>query len=257
MELIDTHCHLDSESFQQDLEKLVAAAHDAGVIRMITIGTDLASSQAARGLAERFDTVLPVVGIHPNYTSKAGAGDWQEIEVLAAMADVVGIGETGLDLYWKTVPLDLQQDYFQRHLDLSRRVGKPFVVHCRDAEPEVMEMLRSDFRSGPLHGVMHSFCGTPEAAAECIAMGMYVSIAGMVTYRKNDHLREMAATIPLDRILVETDAPYLSPHPNRGKRNQPAWVRFTAECLAEVHGITLDELAAATTRNARSVFGLN
>ena len=128
-------------------------------------------------------------------------------------------------------------------------------MHCREAEAEVLEMLRADYINGPLHGLMHSFCGDADMAAECVEMGMYISFAGMVTYKKNDQLRDVAKTVPLNRLLVETDAPYLAPHPNRGKRNEPAWVRHTAECLATIHEISIEELAAATTANAELIFG--
>ncbi|MCA9049144.1 MAG: TatD family hydrolase [Planctomycetaceae bacterium] len=255
--LIDTHCHLDADAFRHNLAEVLAEANSYGVTRMVTIGTDLASSEAAIRLAAEHSCVYPVVGIHPNYTAKAAAGDWDRIERLARQPEVVGIGETGLDLYWDTVPLPVQQDYFQRHMQLSREVGKPFVVHCRDAENEVLQMLREDFRNGPLNGVMHSYCGSADGAAECVAMGMYISLAGMVTYKNNSALREMARTIPPDRLVVETDSPYLAPHPNRGKRNQPGWVRFTAECVAQTREIDFEEFSRLTTQNACRLFSLS
>lgn len=254
--LIDTHCHLDAEAFHPDLEEVVRRAADAGVVRMLTIGINLATSVAAVDLANRFEHVSAVVGIQPNYAAEAAPGDWEQIMNLAADPVVVGIGETGLDKYWDHAPLDIQIDHFRRHLRFSRACGKPFVVHCREAEAEVLELLREDYRDGPLRGVMHSFCGDSTTAAECVAMGMHISFAGMVTFRSNDALRTVAKSIPLERLLVETDAPYLAPHPNRGKRNEPAWVCLTAQCLAEVHGINCEELAAATTANAMGLFAL-
>lgn len=254
--LIDTHCHLDAEAFQQDLDGVIQRALDDGIRQMLTIGITRQTSDAAVLLANRYASVSAVVGIQPNYASQATEDDWEHIVSLTTHPQVVGIGETGLDKYWDYAPLDLQQQYFRRHLELSRESGLPFVVHCREAEPEVLEMLREDFAKGPLNGVMHSFCGDATMAAACVQMGMYISFAGMVTFRKNEELREVASTVPLDRLLVETDAPYLAPHPNRGKRNEPSWVRLTADCLAGVHKVSPEELAAHTTRNAKALFRL-
>ena len=256
MSLIDTHCHLDAEAFEQDLDDVLQRAADNGVERMLTIGITRRTSEAAVVLANRYEHVSAVVGIQPNYAQEAEDGDWERIVELADHPQVVGIGETGLDRYWDFAPIEIQQDYFERHLKFSRQSGLPFVVHCREAEADVLEMLQADFASGPLNGVMHSFCGDAEMAGECVAMGMHISFAGMVTFKKNDELRAVAKTVPLDRLLVETDAPYLAPHPRRGKRNEPAWVRHTAECLAEVHDVSPEELFAQTTSNARRLFRL-
>ncbi len=254
--LIDTHCHLDAEAFQTDVDEVIQRAVDSGVQRMLSIGITRNTSEAAVLLSNQYKHVSAVVGIQPNYASEVEPGDWERIVELTEHPQVVGIGETGLDKYWDHAPLDLQREYFQKHLELSRQSGLPFVVHCREAEPEVLEMLQQDFANGPLHGLMHSFCGDTAMATECVAMGMYISFAGMVTFRKNDALRATARTVPLNRLLVETDAPYLAPHPNRGKRNEPSWVRHTANCLADVHQITPEELATATTDNATRLFRL-
>ena len=254
--LIDTHCHLDADAFQSDVDDIVQRAIDSGIERMLTIGITRETSEAAIVLANRYECVSAVVGIQPNYAQEAAPGDWDRITELASHPQVVGIGETGLDKYWDFAPLEIQREYFQRHLKFSRQSGKPFVVHCREAEADVLEMLKQDFVNGPLNGVMHSYCGDAAMATECVAMGMFISFAGMLTFRKNNSLREVAKSVPLDRLLVETDAPYLAPHPKRGKRNEPAWVRHTADCLAEVHDITPNELAAATTRNAHTLFHL-
>ena len=254
--LVDTHCHLDAQTFHPEIDEIIERAKTAGLQRMVTIGTNLESSQAAIVLANRYSCVSAVVGIHPNYVQEAGPADWESIVQLASHPQVVGVGETGLDKYWDHSPLPLQQDYFERHMQLSRTLGKPFIVHCREAEPDVLNLLRQDFHAGPLNGVMHAFCGDAEMAAECVEMGMYISFAGMVTFRKNEQMRDVAKSIPLEKLLVETDAPYLAPHPNRGKRNEPAWVRLTAQCLADVHQISLEDLATATTANAQRLFTL-
>jgi TatD DNase family protein len=252
--LIDTHCHLESDSFRADIDDVLHRARTAGVVRMLTIGINAASSRAVVLLANRYDCLSAIVGIHPNHTHEAKPGDWEQIEQLAVHPQVVGIGETGLDNYWKDAPLDGQRDAFIQHIELSRRVGKPFVVHCREAEQEVLEVLRQSAASGPLNGVMHSFCGSPETATACLELGLYLSFSGMLTYKKNDQLRSLAATVPLDRLLVETDAPYLAPQAFRGKRNEPAWVAHTNACLAEVHGIEPEAMARQTTANAHRLF---
>lgn len=254
--LIDTHCHLDAEAFHQELDAVIARAVDSGVEQLLTIGITRETSEAAVVLANRYPSVSAVVGIQPNYAQEAQPGDWERIVELATHPRVVGVGETGLDKYWDFAPLDIQREYFERHIALSRASRKPFVVHCREAEAEVLEVLREAAAQGPLNGVMHSFCGTAADAAECIRLGLFISFAGMVTFRKNTDMRDVARTVPLDRILVETDAPYLAPHPNRGKRNEPAWVRLTANCLAEVHGISAEQFAERATSNARRLFGL-
>ena len=194
------------------------------------------------------------MGLHPNYVSAAQPDDWDQIVELAKSSKVVGLGETGLDKYWDHTPLDVQQDYFIRHIALSKRINKPFVVHCREADAEVLQTLKFQAQLGPFVGVMHAFSGNAEMAAECLAMGMHLSFAGMLTFRKNTDMRAVAATIPVDRLLIETDAPYLAPHPNRGKRNEPAWVRHTCECLATVHGLTFEAMDEQTTLNARKLF---
>jgi TatD DNase family protein len=208
-------------------------------------------------LAARHGEVFAAVGIQPNYVAAAGAGDWDRIVALARRERVVALGETGLDRFWDHAPFDIQQDYFDRHIRLSQATGLPFVVHMRDCEEEVLAMLREARRRGPLAGVMHSYTGTPAGAEESAQLGLYVSFAGMVTYKKSDDLRACAAGVPAHRILIETDAPYLSPEPVRKiRRNEPAHVRHTAERLAVVRNETFDEFARATSANARRLFRL-
>ena len=254
--MIDTHCHLDAEAFHQEIDSVVQRALDAGVERILTVGTTLESSQAAIILSNRFPSVNAIIGIHPNYVQSAKPGDWEQIEELVTHPAVVGIGETGLDKYWDYAPLDLQKEYFVRHIELSKRIGKPFAVHCREADAEVLEVLRTEHERGPFRGVMHAFSGNTQMAADCLQLGMLLSFAGMLTFRKNEDMRAVAASVPLDRLLVETDAPYLAPHPNRGKRNEPAWVRLTCECLAAAHGLTVEAMDKQTTANAMQVFRL-
>lgn len=256
MDLIDTHCHLDEEAFRYDVADVIARAEDAGVRAMVTIGITADSSRRAVELASKFSHVYAVVGIQPNYVSAAKPGDWEEVVQLATAEKVVGIGETGLDRYWDYSPIELQADYFDRHLELSRAKNLPFVVHCRNAEDDVVAQLRRAATDGPLSGVMHSFCGSAETAKACCELGLHISFAGMLTFKRNDALRQTAATIPADRLLIETDAPYLSPTPHRDKRNEPANVALTCACLATCQMKSKEEMAAITTANARLLFGI-
>jgi len=254
--LIDTHAHLDEDAFTGDLAGTLERARDAGVGAIVTIGTTAASSRRTLEIAQQFPMAVAAAGVHPNYAAVATDDDWSAIEALSAHPRVKAIGETGLDRYWDHTPIEVQVDWFRRHLALSRRSGKPFIVHCRDAEADVLAELTRAYAEGPLNGVMHSFCGSLATAARCLDMGMHLSFAGMLTYKKNEDLRALSATVPLDRLLVETDAPYLSPAPHRGKRNEPAFVKFTAQCLAEARGMTLSDIADATTANAKRLFQL-
>ncbi len=255
VQLFDTHAHLDQPDFDADRADVIARARAAGVEDVIAIGTTAATSAVCVRLTVEFDGLHAAVGMQPNYIAEGEPGDWDRIVALAAEPGVVAIGETGLDRHWDFTPFDVQQDYFDRHMLLAAERGLPFVVHMRDCDDEILAMLREAHARGPLSGVMHSFTGSRAMADECLDMGLYVSFAGMVTYKKSDELRAVAAIVPNDRILIETDAPYLSPEPVRKiKRNEPAHVRHTAACLAEVRGVSLDALAAQTTSNARRLF---
>jgi len=256
MLLIDTHCHLDEEAFRYDVAEVIRRAEDANLAALLTIGTTADSSRRAVELAAKFASVYAIVGIQPNYVSAAQPGDWDEIMQLATAEKVVGLGETGLDRYWDHSPIEIQADYFDRHLELSRQRDLPFVVHCRNAEDDVVAQLTRAAVHGPLRGVMHSFCGTTETAQACVALGLHISYSGMLTFKRNEALRQTAAGVPSDRLLVETDAPYLAPHPHRDKRNEPANVAITCACLATCQGKSAEDMAAITTANARRLFRL-
>lgn len=256
MPLIDSHAHVDQPEFDADRAEMLARAAAAGLERIIAVGTTAATSLKCIELAERFSLLAAAVGIQPNYCAEAQPGDWERIVALAARPGVVAIGETGLDRHWDYSPFDLQRDYFDRHLRLSQELGLPFIVHTRESDADVVEMLREAGQRGPLSGVMHSFTGSRETALECLGLGLYISFAGMVTYKKSDALRAVAAAAPADRILIETDSPYLSPHPLRGKRNEPANLVHTAQCLAEVRGEPFEAFCRQTTENARRLFRL-
>ena len=255
--LFDTHAHLDQADFDVDRAEVVERARAAGVTTMLAVGTTAASSRTCIEIASAYEGVYAAVAIHPNYLAEAAPDDWATIEQLASAPRVVAIGETGLDRHWDFTPFEVQQDYFDRHLRLSQERDLPFIVHMRDCDDDILVMLREAYARGLLRGVMHSFTGSLAMAEECLSMGLYISFAGMVTYKKSDDLRGVAAAMPADRILVETDSPYLSPEPVRKiKRNEPAHVRYTAARLAEVRGESLEDFAAQSTANARRLFRL-
>jgi TatD DNase family protein len=258
MVLFDTHAHLDQADFDADRAAVMVRARAAGVSHVLAVGTTVVSSRKCIELAADYDGIYAAVAIHPNYLAEAGPDDWPTIVELASAPRVVAIGETGLDRHWDFTPFDMQLESFDRHMRLAHERDLPFVVHMRDCEADMLARLKAAFNErGPLRGIMHSFTGDAALAAECLAMGLHISFAGMVTYKKSAALRECAATIPDDRLLVETDAPYLSPEPVRGvRRNEPAHVQYTAECLANVRGMDVDHLAALTTANARRLFRL-
>jgi TatD DNase family protein len=255
----DTHAHLDQEDFDADRGAVIAGCRRAGVEMVLCVGVSAASSRAACELAEQFG-LLAAVGIHPNSTAEALPRDWNEIAALAGRSGVVALGETGLDRYRDFAPLATQQEYLDRHLRLSRETGLPVVIHCRDAQSDLLPMLRAAAAAGPLRGVLHAFSGEADFAAECLSLGLYLSFAGNVTYsnKKFEPLRAVAAGVPEDRLLLETDSPYLVPQTLRGRqrRNEPACVVYTAECLARLRGVSLERVAAATTANARRLFRL-
>jgi TatD DNase family protein len=255
MQLFDTHAHLDQTEFDDDRDAVLKRAREAGVENIVAIGISADTSQVCAELAAKYPGVYAAVGMQPNYLVESCPGDWDRVVALVDKPGVVAIGETGLDRYWDFTPFELQQDYFDRHLRLSQERRLPFIVHIRDCDEDVLVMLREAHSRGPLHGVMHSFTGSHAMMEECVAMGLHISFAGMVTFKKSGELREIAAAVPADRLLVETDSPYLTPEPVRKiKRNEPAHVRHTAACLAEVRGTTLEELALFTTANARRLF---
>lgn len=258
MALIDTHAHLDEQAFDVDRDEVIQRATDAGIEEIITIGITVETSRNAVELARKYSNVYAVVGIQPNYVSQVAEHDWQQIEGLAVAPKVVGIGETGLDRYWDYAPIDQQAEYFTRHIDLAKRLDLPFIVHCRDAEADIVAQLREAAAGEQLSGVMHSFCGDQQTADACLELGLHISLAGMVTFKKNEELRAVARSVPANRLLIETDAPYLSPEPVRKiRRNEPAHVAHTAERLASVRGETFEELASRTTSNARQLFQLD
>jgi TatD DNase family protein len=254
--LIDTHAHLDQSDFDADRTEVIARARQSGLAAVIAIGTTAPTSQTCVELASQFDLLYAAVGIQPNYAGQAQPGDWGLIEKLCSAPRVVALGETGLDRHWDYTPFPVQQDYFDRHLRLAQTTGLPLVIHTRDCDADILPMLREARTRGPIAGVMHSFTGAAETAAQCVELGLYISFAGMVTFKKSHTLRQIAAGIPADRILIETDSPYLAPEPLRGTRNEPQNLVYTAACLAAERGLTEQDFAELTTANARQLFRL-
>jgi TatD DNase family protein len=259
MSFFDTHAHLDQAEFDGDRDEVIARARQSGVEQILCPGVSAASSAAALYLAEKCE-LLAAVGIHPNSTHEAAAGDWDRIVAMLDAPRAVALGETGLDRYWDFAPLALQREYLDRHLQLGQERGVPVILHCRDAQDDLLEALRAAAGSGPIRGIVHAFSGDAAFASECLELGLYVSFAGNVTYsnKKFEALREAARTVPANRLLIETDSPYLVPQVVRGKqkRNEPAGVIHTAAFLAELRGVSVEEVGAATSENARRLFGV-
>jgi TatD DNase family protein len=255
--LIDSHAHLADRRLAVDIEGVLARALEAGVVGIVAPSTTVEDAAIVVELARSHPGVIfAAVAIHPNDVADAQPGDFERIAGLAAPPEVVAVGETGLDRYWKRTPFDRQQAMFDRHLELARERGLPIIIHCRDCYADVIDQLYRQPR--PVRGVLHSFTGTADDAAALLDLGLHLSFAGMITFANKalDPLREVAAKVPAGRLLVETDSPYLTPHPFRGKTNEPARVVLTASRLAELRGISPDVLAARTTTNARQLFGL-
>ena len=254
--IIDTHAHLTDEHLSADIERYLEDAARADVFAVLCVGTTLESSQQAIALAERFPAVRAAVGLHPNNCCQAASGDWDTIVRLCRHPRVAALGETGLDRYWDDCPWEIQVDFFRRHWQLSRETGLPVVIHTRECAEETVSILESEATKGPLRGVMHSFTGPQSVADRCLELGLYISFAGMATFKNGAEIRKIASRIPADRLLVETDSPYLTPHPFRGQRpNHPALVVNTLRCLAEVRGVPVEQLADETSANAQHLFG--
>jgi TatD DNase family protein len=258
---IDTHCHLNDDTLRPSLSDVLRRAAQQRVNRILCVAVDAATSRNGLSLeTDLADSDLPRVyftaGIHPNYAHQESPGDWDIILERLGDPRVVALGETGLDQYWDDCPFHIQQRNFHRHFEASRESGLPVIIHSRDCDEPMLATLRRERQRGELHGVMHSFTGSMAMAQECIDMGLYISFSGIVTYKKNQELRRVAAQIPEDCILMETDAPYLSPDPFRSTRpNEPSLMIHTASVVAEARAISLEQLANATTANALRLFG--
>jgi len=239
---------------------VIQRALDAGVTRMLTLATDVASSRAVIELAEKFEGVYAAIGIHPESVRDASLKDLKIIRELAAHDKVVAIGEIGLDYYWDKTTADLQQTFFEKQLELAAELNLPVAIHDRDAHEKILGTLKEfAIRDTPyaIRGVLHAFSGSIEMAREAFDLGFFVSSGGPITFKNNKDAPDLIRAIPLEKILIETDAPYLTPHPYRGKRNEPAHVKLVAERIAEWKGLNMDQVAMQTTKNAQALFGLS
>jgi TatD DNase family protein len=253
--LVDTHCHIADPEFDADREEVLRRAQEAGVEYVISVGCDLVSSRRAVAFAQRLPWVFATVGVHPHEAKKIGEGDAALLKDLARHPKVVAYGEIGLDFYYDHSPRSVQMERFAEQIGIAASLQLPLVIHTRDAWEETFKIL-ADQGAGRLGGVFHCFTGGPEQAARALAMGFMVSFSGIITFPKAEGIRSAARETPLDRILIETDSPYLAPQGYRGKRNEPGHVRWVAQEIAEVKQIPLEEVASVTTRNARSLFTL-
>lgn len=253
--IVDSHCHLDFPDFQAERDAVVQRARDAGVGLMLTICTHVSRFEQVHGVAMAYPDVYCTLGVHPHHA--LDETPHSSLETLLALAErpkVVGIGETGLDYYYDQSPRDVQQDSFRRHLRACRETGLPVIVHTRDAEEDTIRILREEGAGKEVKGLLHCFSGSRQLAEQALELGFHISFSGILTFKKSDDLRATAAIVPVDRLLVETDAPYLAPVPMRGKRNEPAFTVHTADVLADVKGVTPAELARATTANFLRLF---
>jgi TatD DNase family protein len=250
--LVDSHCHLDFADLASEREAIIARARSAGVETLLTISTRLDEFSGVRAIAEAHDDIWCSVGAHPHEAKDHTALTSEQLVALAAHPKVIGIGETGLDFHYDLSPRDVQESVFRTHIEASRKTSLPLIIHAREADREIARMLDKE---RPPPGVMHCFSSSRELAEEAVALGFYISISGIVTFRNAAELRAIVRNLPLDRLLVETDAPYLAPVPYRGKRNEPAFVTATAATVAELKGLELEHLAAMTSANFFRLFG--
>ncbi|NLY76766.1 MAG: TatD family hydrolase [Tissierellia bacterium] len=251
--LIDSHAHLDDERFDKDRDDIIKSLYESYVELVINPGADLNSSIKAVALAEKYDNIYAAVGVHPHSASEMDQSTMDILRSFAAREKVVAIGEIGLDYYYDNSPRDVQRRWFREQLRLAKEVDLPVIIHSRDAAGDTMEILKEE-QDGRLTGVLHCYSGSVEMAEEYIKLGFYISLAGPVTFKNAKVPKEVAKAVPLDKLLIETDSPYMTPEPYRGKRNEPKYVRYVAETIAELRGISLEELAEKTSENAKKLF---
>jgi TatD DNase family protein len=253
--LIDSHCHLDFPDFSGELEALMARAQAAGVERLVTISTRVKRHAEVLAIVERFPQVYCSIGTHPHYACEELDVTVEELIARTRHPKVVALGESGLDYHYELSPREAQARSFRSHIAAARATGLPLVIHSRDADADMTTVLDEEIRQGPFSAVLHCYTGGHELAHRAVALGLFVSFTGIVTFKKSDDLRMIAKSLPADRILVETDAPYLAPGRYRGKRNEPAFVVETARVLAETRGVSTEQIARETTDNFFRLFG--
>lgn len=255
--LVDSHAHIQGGEYADDIDAVIDRARRAGVEKIIVVGGagELTSNEAAVKLAESHEGLYATVGMHPHDAKDVSETDLERLQDLTGHPAVIAVGETGLDFYYNHSPHELQKKLFARFIRMARETELPLIVHERDAHREVANLLRHEGQ-GQVHGVIHCFTGDSEAAREFLDLGFYISLTGIITFKNATPLRNVVREVPLERLFVETDSPYLTPVPHRGERNEPAYVRFVAETIANIKGLTLEEVAGVTSRNVRALFGI-
>jgi TatD DNase family protein len=254
-EYIDSHAHLDHEDFVEGAAPVLGRARTAGVVQIVVVASSLKSTRSSMALAVQHPNLFATAGIHPHDVAQAPPDDLAAVETLAHDDHVVAVGETGLDYHYDFSPREVQREYFARTVEMASRVGKPLVIHVREAHSDAIDILR-ETGGGALRGVMHCYTGTAEQARPYLDLGLHLSFSGILTFPKSHEIQEAAKVAPADRILVETDSPYLAPVPHRGKRNEPAYLVYTVAFLAGLRGLSTEEAAALTAANARELFSL-
>lgn len=252
--LVDSHCHLDFPEFQEDFEAVLARAEEAGVKTMMTICTHVTKFDQVHAIAKAHDNIFCTVGIHPHNADSEPEVTVDQLVQWASDPKVVGFGETGLDYFYEHSPREIQQRQFRTHIEAARKLDLPVIVHTRDAEEDTLAIIEQEYNKAPFRGLIHCFSASDEFAQRVVSMGFYISISGIVTFKKAEELREAIKNVSVDRLLVETDAPYLAPIPKRGKRNEPAYTAFTAAKVAEIKGLSEEEFAKQSTDNYFTLF---
>ncbi|QHS23875.1 TatD family hydrolase [Virgibacillus sp. MSP4-1] len=251
--LFDTHVHLNVEQFEEDREEVMKRAKEAGVEYMVIVGFDRETIPKAIEIAEQNDTIYAAVGWHPVDAIDMTDEDLNWIEELSSHPKVVALGEMGLDYHWDKSPHDVQKEVFRKQISLAKKVDMPIIIHNREATEDIVEILEEE-NAKEIGGIMHCFNSTPELAQRCLDINFHISLGGIVTFKNAREPKEVAKMVPLDRLLIETDCPFLAPHPYRGKRNEPAYVKLVAEKIAELKALSYDEIATITTKNAKEFF---
>jgi len=252
--LVDSHAHLDGQRFADDLDETISRATANGINHILTIGCDLESSESSVAIAEKYEHIFAAVGVHPHDATEINTETLKRLAAMLAHPKVVALGEIGLDFFRDRSPRETQRNAFRKQIQLALEVGKPIIVHDRDAHDEVIQILKEE-GAATVGGVLHCFSGDLAMAEQCLELGFYLSFTGTITYPKNQEIRDIVKAVPIDRMLVETDCPYLSPQKFRGKRNEPAYVRYTAEKMAEIKELTIEDIARVTSRNCYNLFG--
>lgn len=252
--LVDSHCHLNFPDFKDDMDGVIERARAAGVGVMQTICTEMAEFDEVYGITERYEEVYCSVGVHPNDSGKQEIVSAAELIAKAALPHVIGIGETGLDYHYETTDRALQKQSFLEHIAAARVSGLPLIVHTRDADEDTIRMISDEMAKGSFKGLIHCFTSSKHLADKMVELGLYISVSGIITFKNAQAIRDALADVPLERLLVETDAPYLAPIPHRGKPNEPSFVQFTNKMLAEIKGVSEEECARVTTANFFRLF---